>query len=118
MGFEIDWRKHFDQIYCISYIGQMYKIPRLEEELERVGITRSGILNMRYTSPSPYDDMIFEKEKEKGNQMIPNKGFVNICLEIRRVLAESIAFGYGRILLLENDVAFLRDTRELDMRDR
>ena len=114
MGFKIDWKKHFDQIYCISFLGQMQKIPRLESELRRVGILRSGIFNMRYTSPSPYDDVIFDREREKGNRMIPNKGFVNLCLEIRRSLAEAIAFGYERILLLENDVAFLKDLKELD----
>lgn len=107
----IDWTRHFDQIYCIHYLGQRDKLPRLKKELKRVGIADSGILSMHYTSPSPYDEIIFEKQKSKA---VPTSAFVNICLEVRKCLAEAIEFGYKRILLLENDVCFLKDLDELD----
>ena len=106
----MDWKKHFDQIYCIHYLPNAGKRPRLLAELRRVGILDSGIFQMRYTTPSPYDEVIWEKEKSK---MAPRPCFVNICLEIRKCLAESVALGYKRLLLLEDDVCFLRDLDEL-----
>ena len=112
MGFPMtNWNNHFDKIFCIHYLPSTAKRERLENELRRVGILDSGIFQMRYTSPSPYDAMIWDKEKSKA---APKPLFVNICLEVRKCLAESIALGYKRILLLEDDVCFLKDLGELE----
>lgn len=110
----IAWDRFFDCIYCIHYIPDTRKLPRLISELKRTGIYDSGILNMRYTCPSKWDEIIFNYERDHENNIIPSKSFVNICLEVRKCLAESIAFGNRRILLLENDVAFLKDIHELN----
>ena len=107
----MDWTEYFDHIYCIHYLPDKHKLPRLTAELSRVGILGSGIFEFRYTTPSPYDNIIWEKEK---GGLAPKPAFVNICLEVRKCLAEALAFGYKRILLLEHDVCFLKDLEELD----
>ena len=109
----VNWKKHFDQIYCLHFLGQTEKFPRLRTELARVGILDSGIFQFRYNSPSPYDALIWKAQSDREN-FCPKPSFVNICLEIRRILSEAIAFGYKRILLLENDIAFLNDLDELN----
>lgn len=106
------WTERYDRIYCCHYLPQTEKLPRLKEELKRVGIEDSGILEMRYTIPTRYDEEIWEKYKDR--QLAPTVAYVNICQEIRKVLCEAMYFGYKRILLLENDVAFLKDIGEIE----
>lgn len=108
----VKWNKYFDKVYCLHYLPQADRLPRLQEELARVGLSQSGILEMRYNSPCEYDKLIFEKFQNKA--LAPSLGFVNIALEVRKVLTEAKAFGYKRILLLENDVAFLRNLGKLE----
>ena len=107
----IDWKNYFDHIYCLHYLPSRHKLPRLLGELERVGILDSGIFSLRETVPSPYDQIIFEKQKDPV--CCPTPIFVNICLEVRRILYDAKHFGYQRILMLENDVAFLKDLEML-----
>lgn len=103
----IVWANYFDHIYCLHYLPARHKLPRLMEELDRVGILDSGIFSLRETVPSPYDQIIFEKQKDPA--CCPNPIFVNICLEVRRILYNAKHFGYKRILMLEDDVAFLKN---------
>lgn len=105
------WQQHFNRIYCIHYLPAQEKFPRLKEELKRVGIWDSPNFEMRYTCPSKYDECIFKEYQHK--ELAPNLGYVNLCLEVRKILYEAKEFGYERILLLEDDVAFLKDQNEL-----
>lgn len=107
----IDWSKYFDRIYCVHYLPQRERLPRLKDELKRVGILDSGVFELRYTSDSPYDEIIF-KNLEYSLACVSTTN-INIGLEIRRILAEAMEFGYKRILLLESDIAFLKDLAEL-----
>lgn len=107
----IDWEKYFDGIYCLHYFPQSDKYEFIKNELRRVGILDSGIFEFKYTFPSPYDEIIFNAQKD--NLFCPKPLYVNCCLGIRQILNEAIAFGRKRILILENDIAFLKDTGEL-----
>ena len=107
----MNWTKYFDRIYILHYLPQKNKLQRLTKELERVGILKSGIAEWRYTTASPYDKLIWDSQKCPE---APKPSFVNICLEVRKCLAEAIALGYKRILLLENDICFLKDLKELE----
>lgn len=102
-----DWPRNFDRAYCFHFLPQTAKLPRLEEELKRAGLTDSGILRMRYTSPSRYDEVLLRYANESGAAM--NAGCVNLGIEALHTLEEAFASGCRRILILENDVAFLRD---------
>lgn len=108
----IDWGKYFDKVYCLHHLPQRNKVKRLKAELSRVGLWGNPVFEMRYTSPCKYDEIVWEREKHPRDA--PAVGFVNIALEVRRILAEAQDAGYSRILLLENDVAFLRDLSEVD----
>lgn len=105
------WHHHFDRIYCVHYLPAKEKIARLKEELLRVDIMDSGILEMRYTCPSKYDIEIFKNHQHET--YAPNIGYVNLCLEIRKILYEANHLGYSNILLLEDDIAFLKDKMEI-----
>ena len=109
-AYEIEWSRYFDKVYCMHHLPQRNKWDRLWDELKRVGLAGNPIFEIRYTSPCKYDKMIWEREKDEN--LNPEVSFVNIGLELHRILYEARYFGYKRILLLENDVAFLKDLSE------
>lgn len=104
---QIAWEKYFDRVYCIHYLPQENKLPRLKRELARVGLLNSPVFEFRYTSECRYDIDVCDAHKVEVPHL--NQAFVNIILEIHRILEEAIHFNYSRILLMENDIAFLKD---------
>ena len=107
----MDWTEYFDRIYCLHYLPDTKKLPRLMAELSRVGILKSGIYEFRYTTPSPFDELI---ATSANSQIILNTMYVNVMLEARKVLSEAKALGYSRILFIEDDVCFLKDLDEIE----
>ena len=107
-----NWEKHFDRVYCVHYLPQVRKWARLVSELQRVGLWGNPLLSMRYTSDETrrFDECIRTHAKVRAN----NAGCVNLGLEALSILAEARAFKYRRILILENDVAFLKDLAEIE----
>lgn len=103
------WRRYFDRIYCVHYLPAKNKLPRLLKELERVGIMDSGLLEWRYTVPCPYDELLFQRYKSAQCDKV---AYVNLALGESKMLYEALHFGYERILVLEDDVAFLKDMEE------
>lgn len=106
----IDWGKYFDRVYCVHCTTQEFKLPRLMDELSRVGLLISPVFEMRYTSPSVWDEVIRQAEPDP----VISAGVVNLGLETIRLLRESLARGFRRILVIENDVAFLKDLSALE----
>lgn len=109
---EAEWRRRFDRVYCIHYLPNERKLRRLRAELRRVGIEGSGLLEWRYTSPNPHDDILF-KSGAVDRLRCQQKGYLNETLEFERILSDALERGYERILFVENDMAFLRDGEEI-----
>lgn len=107
----ISWKNYFDRIYCVHYLPHKDRLPRLLNELDRVGITESGILEWRYTVPDTYDEVIW-KVAEK-NKWCSRKAYVNLALENHRIMKQSLLLGLKRILVIEDDIAFLRNTEAI-----
>lgn len=108
----IPWKDYFDKIYCVHYLPHKDRLPRLLKELDRVGITESGILEWRYTVPDTYDEIIW-KVAEK-NKWCSRKAYVNLSLENHRLLKQAMLLGLNRILVLEDDIAFLRRLDDIE----
>ena len=103
----IDWASYFDKIYCIHFLPDSKRIPRLETELSRIGMLQSHVFTYRYTVPSPYDNCILEK---CPGSRLP---YINLCIETLKILKESMYFGHSRIMIIADDVAFLNDLDEI-----
>lgn len=104
----IDWSKYVDKIYVFHHLPQQNRLPRLKEELQRVGILDSGILEMRYTSPTRYNKVLLGEVPSdkvwKNHEWVVSLGMAHL-----QAFNEALYFGYKRVLCIENDVAFLRD---------
>lgn len=55
----IDWKHHFDHIFCLHYVPNVDRKQRIESELKRVGILDSGIFSWHMSVPSPYKDKMY-----------------------------------------------------------
>ena len=107
MTSKIDWKGYFDKIYCIHFLPDKNRIPRLEKELERVGILDSGIFQYFYTVPNRYEK-IYEKIFPECRPVYMNLGFGTL-----KMLKEAMYLDYGRIMVIEDDIAFLKDMDEM-----
>lgn len=105
----VDWQSRFDRVFCVHSTAQDFKLARLIPELSRVGLWGSPVFELRTTVPGPWDEAIRNWPERK----VPSAGVANLGVESRRILLESLARGYKRVLLIENDCAFLRDLGEL-----
>lgn len=108
----IDWTKHFDRVFCIFYLPRQDRIGRITEELKRVGLLQSANFEWRFTVPSEYDKKI--KECYPNEKWVGNISYINQTLENIRIFKESLLCGYKRILVLEDDAAFLKDLGKLE----
>ena len=107
----IQWETLFDRVFCVYYLPNKARMPRLQKELERIGLLESPVFEWRFTTPSPYDKVVQDSYKDK--KWINSIGCMNVALETNRILKESLLLGYKRILVLEDDVAFLKDLTQL-----
>lgn len=113
----IHWGKYFDRIYCLHYTGHLgERICSHNKELARVGILDSGIFEYRYTTKDPFERHVEHAVKRLATKDEVNRAYVNLMLATARIYREALALGMKRILVLEDDIRFLKDlTKVKDM---
>lgn len=104
----IDWSRYVDRIYVFHYLPHSNRLDRLHHELKRVGILDSGILEMRYTIPTRYNRVLMN-EVCAQDRWSRNDWVASLGMEQMRAFQEALYFGYKRVMILENDIAFLKD---------
>lgn len=114
----VDWKRHFDHVYCICYLGSkdyMLKRERLLDEFRRVGLLDDPwFLTVEYTTPDPWEKVIAAQLPERVRGCVEsNTGFCSLGLASARIFRQALALGYRRILVMEDDLAFLKDLDEL-----
>lgn len=96
----IDWKKYFDYIYCIHYKPHIERFEELNNELKHVGILDSGIFEYLYTEEDNNEYRIKANKVTINHHKCLNHAYIN---------------GYNRILILENDIKFLKDLSLLEI---
>ena len=107
------WSKTFDQIYCIHYLPYKSRLVRLNSELSRVGILDSNVFSWKFTFDSPFYEKLRNVCKLVNDVQKTNINFFKVSLAHYAIYREAIEQGFKRILVLENDVVFLKDLNEL-----
>lgn len=113
MNDKIDWAGRFDRIFCLHYVGHKDRMPGITAELRRTGILDSGVFEFRYTCNDPFEKSIEDTHRKLATLPEQNRAYTSILVNYARVLRESLALGYRRILVLEDDIRFLKDLGEL-----
>ena len=110
----IKWEKKFDAIYCISLADNISRRDDLKKELSRVGILNLNIFHWKITVKNELYKYIWNNPSLKANKWwFHLTGTLNCTLEHYAVYKECLALGYKRVLILEDDVVFLKDIKEI-----
>ena len=111
----IDWKKHFDHIYCIHFLPKhSSRFGRICDELKRVGILDSGIFSWKYTVDSPLYGYIQNFAPYRHSAVKEQKGMANTMLAHYEIYKEAECLNYRRIAVLEEDIVFLKDVKLLN----
>ena len=110
----IKWDEKFDAIYCISLADNISRRDDLKKELKRVGILDSKVFHWKITVKNELYKYIWNNPSLKANKWwFHLTGTLNCTLEHYAVYKECLALGYKRVLILEDDVVFLKDIKEI-----
>lgn len=111
----IKWDEKFDAIYCISLADNITRRDDLKKELSRVGILNSNIFHWKITVKNELYKYIWNNPSLKANKWwFHLTGTLNCTLEHYAVYKECLALGYKRVLILEDDIVFLKDIKEIE----
>ena len=105
----IQWNKYFDRIYCIHFVQYTKRRQLLEFELNRVGILNSGIFQYQFTDRSNIKLCECVLTKLPYSNIIRNYTYISVILGHYYCIRQAYTKGYERILILEDDVRFLKD---------
>ena len=104
----IDWKKYVDKIYIINCAVQdKERTKNLYNELHRIGVTDDLIYNYYNISNSLVKIPLRSDLKY-------DKHFYDVTLGHYYCLKQAQEFGYEKILILENDVVFLKDVNLIE----
>ena len=111
----IKWDEKFDAIYCISLADNISRRDDLKKELKRVGILDSNVFHWKITAKNELYKYIWSNQSLKANRWWFHLiGSLNCTLEHYAIYKESIALGYKHILILEDDIVFLKNIKEIE----
>lgn len=102
------WTRFFDRIFCVHYVEYKQREAHIKNELKRIGIADSGILEWRYTYKNEFEQNLAKYLRVPACSLIGP-----LFIETKRIIAQSIYEGCKRILVIEDDVSFLNDTNAI-----
>ena len=110
---KIDWKKYVDHIYCINFTKSTNDVDWTMKELQRIGILDSGIFTNFYNITSPLYEALYKQFTpceflKKTNN---SKYYYAFDCSIAHYfcIKQAYELGYEYIMIVENDVCFLKD---------
>lgn len=112
----MNWTKYFDAIWCIDYKPMKLRKQLILKQFERVGILNHPNFKFHQTFSSPFDNMLYQKMVQSGKiikQYQYNQQIMNASLGHYACTKKSLIDNYNRILIIENDIRFLKDINKI-----
>ena len=110
---DVKFNEVFSHIYCLHYLSDNKRLPKLKSELERVGIDENAdYFSWVYDYPSPLLDLVFQNEKLNLSLAVRSSSrpyIKRVALKHYEIIKDAYEKGYERILILENDIRFHND---------
>ena len=103
----------FDHIYCIHYLPYRDRLKDAEAELKRIGILDLDNFSWHYSVPNKYYDLLFYNDTSAIDVPSVNITNINYTVNSYQLIKMAYELGYERILVIEDDVRFLKDVRKL-----
>lgn len=109
----IDWKDYVDHIFSVTCTNNIKQINILKNELNRVDILNSGIYTNFINVDSPFYKLIYDNV-DKIDNLNPFNGATKLTYGVYYLLRLSYELGYERIIIMEDDIKFLKDKEELN----
>ena len=110
---DANFNKVFNHIYCLHYLPASDRLPKLKEELKRVGIDENAdYFSWVYDYPTPLLDNVYKDKRLNMDTALKSSSreyIKHVSMKHYEIAKEAYALGYERILILENDVRFHKD---------
>ena len=111
----IDYSQHFDAIYCLSLADFVRRRNDMHWELKRVGIEDSGILHWKITVRNAFYKYIYKNPDFPVEDWWTHlQGCMNCTMGHYEIMMECLARGFKRVLIIEDDIRFLKDIGEIE----
>lgn len=113
----IDWKKYFDHIYTVNFVNNKLRQINLNNELKRVGILDSGIYDTIEFIPSPLINQLCDMSLDVSNVMFDSftkYKMYNMLINHYFIIKQAYLKGYKKVLVLEDDVRFLKDINYIE----
>jgi len=102
------WKQAFDRIILIHHAGYAERESVFQSEIDRVGIDRH-MLSIVYGIDSPFIDGIRNTAKVSCNKLRNERGYFQCSFNHYQAWKIVQMSGWRRVLVLEDDIAFLKD---------
>lgn len=103
----------FDHIYCLHYLPAENRLPKIKEELERVGIDETAdYFSWVYDYPTPLLDLVYKDNRLNMDIALRASGrnyIKRVSMKHYEIIKEAYSLGYKNILVMEDDIRFHRD---------
>ena len=103
----------FDHIYCLHYLPATERFQKIKDELKHVGIDETAdYFSWVYDYPSQILDLVYGNKKVNLDASLKSASrnyLKRIALKHYEIIKEAYALGYGKILILEDDIRFHRN---------
>ena len=110
----VDWTLHFDAIYCISLADNIRRRDLMREELRRVGILDSGIFQWKITVRNNLYRYIWQNPSFQCDEWWRGMEVnLNCTMGHYEIMLESLARGFRRVLIIEDDIRFAKDENNI-----
>lgn len=107
----------FDKVFCIHFLPFTDRFEDIKNEFKRIGLdTESKKFQWKFTFFSPFQYHLFNNPYfpiVRGNKYFFD-GNKNCTLAHYEIYKECLGLGYKRILVIEDDMVFLRDVDEIN----
>lgn len=108
----------FDHIYCLHYLPASERLQKMKDELKRAGIDESAdYFSWVYDYPSDLLDLVYKDSRVNMSTALKasSREYIKrVSMKHYEIIKEAYSLGYERILILENDVRFHRDTNHIN----
>ena len=112
----IDWKKYIDKVYIVNYVGQLNRYDELLNELYRVDMTDDIIYNFENINTPLYNSLHSNFKDNSFDKILSHENLYyafDCSMGHYYCMKHAQKHNYKRILILENDVRFLKDKAEI-----
>ena len=109
----INWDNVFDKIWCIHFVPYKERFNAINNELSRVGIVGSSCFEWHYTISNYWNKFLVRYLFQNKLAWALKETALYCPLEHYQIIKKSYEFGYKRILIIEDDIRFLKDLEKV-----